>query len=120
MCVRRGSVRICACAVQTDRRQRDGEAATSCASSQIAQSLTNWVERMRRTQLSLADLTKNLSEKTRKGDKQYLCLNEGGGRVYACSPVALLLHLYLTLTEKMEDSIAKLKHFTYLCLTCLQ
>ena len=28
------------------------------ASSQIAQSLTNWVERMRRTQLSLADLTK--------------------------------------------------------------
>src|SRR4029434_1958955 len=36
-----------------DRRQRDGEAATSCASSQIAQSLTNWVERMRRTYLGL-------------------------------------------------------------------
>src|SRR4029434_1766454 len=29
----------------------DGEAATSCASSQIAQSLKNWVERMRRTYL---------------------------------------------------------------------
>ena len=46
-------VRICACPVQTDRRQGDGEAATSCASSQIAQSLTNWVERMRRTYLLL-------------------------------------------------------------------
>src|SRR4029434_10442964 len=51
MYVRRVSVRICACPVETDRRQRDGEAATSCASSQIARSLTNWVERMRRTYL---------------------------------------------------------------------
>ena len=34
-------------------RQRDGEAAMSCASSQIAQSLTNWVERMCRTYLVL-------------------------------------------------------------------
>src|SRR4029434_7300956 len=53
MCVRRVSVRICTCPVQTDRRQRDGEAATSCASSQIAQSLTKWVKRMRRTYLVL-------------------------------------------------------------------
>jgi len=36
------------------------------------------------------------------------------GRVYACSAVALLLHFYLTLTAKMEDSLAKLKHFSKL------
>ena len=36
------------------------------------------------------------------------------GRVYAGSAVALLLQLYLTLTAKMEDSIAKLKHFSKL------
>ena len=51
------------------------------------------------------------------GGKHYLCLNEShrepNGRVYACSAVAFLLHLYLTLTAKIEDSI-KLKHFSKL------
>ena len=51
--------------------------------------------------------------------RQTVPLNEGSvreptGRVYACSAVALLLHLYFTLTAKMEDSIAKLKHFSKL------
>ena len=78
-----------------------------CASTQIAQSLTNWVERMRRTFLVLLISHKKI--KSLRGGKQYLCLT---GRVYACSAVSFLLHLYLTLTAKMEDSIAKLKHFT--------
>src|SRR4029434_2587175 len=54
----------------------------------------------------------------RRGGKHYLCLNEShrepNGRVYAGSAVAFLLHLSLTLTAKMEDSIAKLKHFSKL------
>src|SRR4029434_5180830 len=56
-----------------------------------------------------------MNEKTQRGGKQYVCLNEGGvreptGRVHACSAVPLFLHLYCTLTANMEDSIAKLKH----------
>ena len=41
-------------------------------------------------------------------------MREPTGRVYAGSAVSLILHLYLTLTAKMEDSIAKLKHFSKL------
>src|SRR4029434_11097740 len=74
--------------------------------SQIAQSLTNWVERMRRTYLVLL-----IGHKTTVKNSLTLCLT---GRVYACSAVSLLLNLYLTLTAKMEDSIAKLKQFSKL------
>src|SRR4029434_11247354 len=95
------------------------EAATSCASSQIAQSLTNWVERMRRTYLVLLIRRKAAVKKHGGEANSTSASNEGGvreptGRVYACSAVALILHLYLTLTAKMEDSIAKLKHFSKL------
>src|SRR4029434_304646 len=39
---------------------------------------------------------------------------EPTGRVYAGSAVSLILHLYLTLTAKMEDFIARLKYFSKL------
>src|SRR4029434_1297701 len=46
-------IRACRETLSWRHNKRDGEAATSCASSQSAQSLTNWVERMRRTYLVL-------------------------------------------------------------------
>ena len=39
-------------------------------------------------------------------------LKKHGGEAHSTSVPALLLHLYLTLSAKMEDSIAKLKHFS--------